>query len=162
METWKKLAIGTGVGSVLLAGTAWLLRLNRTAVNLEVIPNAKVHKIDLSAVTIRVDLQVKNPTRTSLNIKYPFVRLSYQDNSIGSSQAVDQDIVLPANGEAQIENILISIPMLNLLSSAGKVLTALQNKETVQLQIDTLTSIDLKIKKVPFSKRMLVNLNNRT
>lgn len=152
METWKKIAVGTGIGTALLAGATWLSRLNKTAVNLEVVPTAKIHKLEFNGVTIRVDVQVKNPTRSSFKLKYPFIKLSYKQDSIGSSQVVNQDIVLPAFGEAQIENILIKIPLLNLFTSAGKIFTALNNNEAINLQIDTLTTIDIGIKKIPFTK----------
>lgn len=161
METWKKIAVGAGVGTAILAGASWLLRLNKTAVNLEVVPTAKIHKLDFSGVSIRVDLQLKNPTRSSFKLKYPFIKLSYKGDSIGSSQVVNQDIVLPAFGEAQIENVLIKIPMLNLFTSAGKVFTAINNNEAIQLEITTITSIDVGIKKIPFIKSNHFFLNKQ-
>jgi hypothetical protein len=161
METWKKIAVGTGVGTAILAGASWLLRLNKTAVSLEVVPTAKIHKIEFNGVSIRVDVQLKNPTRSSFKLKYPFIKLSYKEESIGSSQVVNQDIVLPAFGEAQIENILIKIPLLNLFTSAGKVFTAINNNELIQLQIDTLTTIDIGIKKLPFTKTDKINLSKQ-
>lgn len=161
METWKKIAVGAGVGTAILAGASWLLRLNKTAVNLEVVPTAKIHKLDFSGVSIRVDLQLKNPTRSSFKLKYPFIKLSYKGDSIGSSQVVNQDIVLPAFGEAQIENVLIKIPMLNLFTSAGKVFTAINNNEAIQLEITTITSIDVGIKKIPFIKSNYFFLNKQ-
>lgn len=161
METWKKIAVGTGVGTAILAGATWLLRLNKTAVSLEVVPTAKIHKIEFNGVSIRVDVQLKNPTRSSFKMKYPFIKLSYKEESIGSSQVVNQDIVLPAFGEAQIENILIKIPLLNLFTSAGKVFTAINNNEAIQLQIDTLTTIDIGIKKIPFTKTDKISLRKQ-
>lgn len=161
MKTWKKIAVGTGVGTAILAGATWLLRLNKTAVSLEVVPTAKIHKIEFNGVSIRVDVQLKNPTRSSFKLKYPFIKLSYKGESIGSSQVVNQDIVLPAFGEAQIENILIKIPLLNLFTSAGKVFTAINNNEAIQLQIDTLTTIDIGIKKLPFTKTDKISLRKQ-
>ncbi len=152
MKTWKKIVLGTGIGTAVLATTTWLYRLNKSSINLEVIPLAKIHKLEFSGVTIRVDIQLKNPSRTSFKLKYPFIKLSYKGDSIGSSQVVNQDIVLPAFGEAQIENVLIRIPLINLFTTAGKVFTAINNNEAIQIQIDTLTTIDIGIKKLPFSK----------
>lgn len=152
MKTWKKIVLGTGIGTAVLATTTWLYRLNKSSINLEVIPLAKIHKLEFSGVTIRVDIQLKNPSRNSFKLKYPFIKLSYKGDSIGSSQVVNQDIVLPAFGEAQIENVLIRIPLINLFTTAGKVFTAINNNEAIQIQIDTLTTIDIGIKKLPFSK----------
>ena len=161
METWKKIAVGTGIGTALLAGATWLSRINKTAVNLEVVPTAKIHQLAFNGVTIRVDIQLKNPTRSSFKLKYPFIKLRYKDESIGSSQVVNQDIVLPAFGEAQIENVLIKIPLLNLFTSSGKVFTAINNNELIQIQIDILTTIDIGIKKLPFTKSEKITLRKQ-
>ena len=158
MKTWKKIAFGTGIGTTLLAGATWMYRLNKAGVNLEVVPIAKVHKIDFNGLYIRIDIQLKNPSRSSFKLKYPFIKLSYKGNSIGSSQVVNDEIVLPAFGEAQISNVLVRIPFLNLFSSAGKVFTAINAGETVELEITTLTTIDIGIKKLPFKKTDMVKL----
>lgn len=158
MKNWKKIAVGTGIGTAILAGATYLFRLNKAGANLEVVPAVQVQKLDLSGFYIRVDAQLKNPTRSSFKLKYPFIKLSYKGDSIGSSQVVNQDIVLPAFGEAQIQNVLIRIPLLSLFGSAGKVFSAIKNNEAVQLQIDTITTIDIGIKKIPFTKTDKISL----
>jgi hypothetical protein len=152
MQTWKKIILGTGVGTAVVAGTTWLLRLNNSSAKLETIPTIQLHKLTLQGLFIRVNIQLKNPTRTVFKIKYPFIKLSYKDTAVGSSQVVNQDIILPAFGEAYISDILIQIPILNIFSSAGKLISALQNNETVKLDVITLTTIDIGIKKVPYTK----------
>jgi hypothetical protein len=158
MESWKKIAVGTGIGTAILAGATYLFRLNKAGADLEVVPAIKVHKLDLSGFYIRIDVQLKNPTRSSFKIKYPFIKLGYKGESIGSSQVVNQDIVLPAFGEAQIQNMLVRIPLLSLFGSAGKVFSAIKNNEAVQLQVDTLTTIDIGIKKIPYTKTDKISL----
>ncbi len=158
MKTWTKIALGTGIGTAVLATATWLFRLNKAGAELEVVPNAKVHKLQTNGLYIRIDIQLKNPTRSSFKIKYPFIKLSYKGESIGSSQVVNEDIVLPSFGEAQISNVLIRIPLLNIFTSAGKIFTAITANESVQLEIDTLTTIDIGIKKVPYKKTNKISL----
>ena len=135
MANWKKIAIGTGIGGAVVAATTWLFRLKRASVNMEVVPEIKLHKFDLTGLYIRIDLQLKNPTRTAFKIKYPFVKLSYKGTSVGSSQVVNQDITLPPFGEAQISAIMVRIPILNIFSSAGKLVSAIKNNEQIQMEL---------------------------
>ncbi len=152
METWKKIAVGTVVGGVLIGTTVYVIRLNHTSAQLETIPMVKIHKLDLTGLTLRVDVQLKNPTRTAFKIKFPFIKLVYKGTTVGSSQVVDKDITIPAFGEAVVNQIMIRVPLLSIFSLSGGLIKAVQNNETVKIDVTTLTTIDLGWKKAPFSK----------
>lgn len=158
MANLKKIITGTAIGAAVVAAVTWLARMNRASVNLEVVPAIKLHKLDLQGLYIRVDLQLKNPTRSAFKLKYPFIKLSYKGTSVGSSQVVNQDITLPAFGEAQISEIMIRIPVLNIFSTAGKLFTALQNNEAIAMDVTVTTTIDIGIKKVPYTKTESITL----
>lgn len=158
MGAIRKILLGLGIGGGLAAGGVYLWRLNKTSVNLDIIPTVKLHKLDLQGLVLRVDVQLKNPTRTSLKLKFPFIKLSIKGNSIGSSQSVNQDIALPAFGEAKFEAIMIRIPMLSLLSTAKGLLQAVQQSQPFMIGVTTMTTIDLKWKKVPYEKTDEVQL----
>lgn len=159
METWKKIAIGTAVGGALIGGTVYVVRLNKMNAELETVPMVKIHKLDLSGLTLRVDVQLKNPTRTPFKIKFPFIKLVYKSTSIGSSQVIDKDITIPAFGEAVIEKIMIRVPLMNIFSLSGSLIRAVQDKEPVKLNVNTLTTIDLGWKKVPYTKSEIITLS---
>ena len=158
MGALKKILIGLGIGGGIVAGGTYLWRLNKTSVNLETVPTVKLHKVDLQGMVLRVDVTLKNPTRTSLKLKFPFIRLAIKGTSIGSSQSVNQDIALPAFGEAKFDAIMIRIPMLSLLSTAKGLLQAVQKSEPFTIDVTTITTIDLKWKKVPYEKTDSVQL----
>ncbi len=158
METWKKIAVGTVVGGALIGGTVYVVRLNKMSAELETISMVKVHKLDLSGLTLRVDVQLKNPTRTPLKLKFPFIKLVYKDTTIGSSQVLDKDITIPAFGEAVIEKMMIRVPLMNIFSLSGSLIRAMQNKEAVKLDVKTLTMIDLGWKKVAYNKSDTITL----
>lgn len=159
METWKKIAVGTVIGGVLIGGTIYVVRLSNISAELETVPMVKIHKLDLTGLTLRVDVQLKNPTRTPFKIKFPFIKLMYKGTAVGSSQVVDKDISIPAFGEAVINQIMIRIPLMNIFSLSGGLLQAVENKEVVKLEVKTLTTIDLGWKKVPFSKSDSITLS---
>ena len=158
MASVKKILLGLGIGGGLFAGGVYLWRLNKTSVNLDIVPTVKLHKLDLQGLMLRVDVTLKNPTRTSLKVKFPFIKLSIKGTSIGSSQAVNQDVALPAFDEAKFEAIMIRIPMLSLLSTAKGLLQAVQQSQPFTIGVTTMTTIDLGLKKVPYDKTDEVQL----
>lgn len=159
MKTWKKIAVGTVIGGALIGGTVYVVRLNKMNAELETVPMAKIHKLDLTGLTIRVDVQLKNPTRTPFKIKFPFIKLLFKGTTVGSSQVVDKEISIPSFGEAVIENIMIRIPLMNIFSLSGSLIRSIQNKEPVKIDISTLTTIDLGWKKVPYTKTDTITLS---
>jgi hypothetical protein len=146
MNKLTKILIGTGV--VLTGG--YLFKMSRTSANLETEIKAIIHKFDLTGITIRVDAKIKNPTEGSLKIKYPFVKLSYKGETVGSSQVVNQDITIPKFGEANIEAIMIKIPLMGLLSAGLDLLTSLKSGAGVKIGITIITTIYTAISSFPY------------
>lgn len=145
MEVWKKITAGTMVGGVIIGGVIFipkLIKLKNAAPELDVIPTAKIHKLDFTGITIRIDVQLKNPTSAAFKMKYPYIRLSYKGSVIGTSQSVNKDIGMPGFGEANINQIMMSVPLMSVFSMAGALLKAIQNNQEVQIEITTLTQID--------------------
>lgn len=148
MKGWVKIAIGAGI-----VGTAgYLLKMKKTSAELEIVSTAKVQKLNLSGLTIRVDVQLKNPTKGTLSMKYPFVKITYKGATIGSSQSINKDIKIPSFGEAMIEEIMIQVPITSLLSLGLDIVKALKGTEAIKLQVKTLTYVDLGFKSMPFEK----------
>jgi hypothetical protein len=158
METWKKIAVGTVVSGALIGGGFMLMKFSKISAELETVPTIKIHKLDLTGLTLRVDVQLKNPTNNSFKIKFPFIKLLYKGATVGSSQLLDKDIVIPAFGEAIINQIMIKIPTLSLFSLSGSLLKAVQNKQPIQVEVRTLTTIDVGFKQVPYTKSELLTL----
>lgn len=145
MEVWKKIAAGTLAGGVIIGGIIFipkLIKLKNAAPDLDVIPTAKIHKLDFTGITIRIDVQLKNPTSAAFKMKYPYIRVSYEDSVIGTSQSIDKDIEMPGFGEVNITGIMISVPITSVLSMAGSLLKAVQNNTEVKVDIVTVTHID--------------------
>jgi hypothetical protein len=154
----NKLLVGVGIGATALVGYAYAKSLSLTQAHLEIIPSAMLHKISLAGITIKMDLRLKNPDSASFNIKYPFMKIIHEGVTLGSSQAIDKDIKLPAYGEAVINGMMIQIPLLNILSSGYKMYIALQKGGAIKLTALTITTIDLGWNKIPCEKRDIITL----
>lgn len=148
----KKILIGAGIGGGLIAGATYLLRLKRTSAELETVPSVMVHKIDLKGITLRVDVKLKNPTKTELKIKFPFVKLIYKDSTIGSSEVINKDITIPSFGEAMASNIMIQVPLFGIFSLGSGLIKAYQSGESVKMNVKTGSTIDLGVKTIPYEK----------
>ncbi|MFM2224264.1 MAG: hypothetical protein RJA07_466 [Bacteroidota bacterium] len=150
MSSLKNIAIGAGVTVVVLGGAAYLMKMQRTTAELEVINQANLHKINLTGLYIRIDSVLKNPAAGSFNLKFPFVKLIYNDAVIGTSQVIDKDIHLPAYGEAHVEGIMVHVPIVSLLSLGFKIFSALKKGEPIEMQAKTISTIDLGWKHLPY------------
>jgi len=148
----KKLFIGSAIGGGLIAGAAYLFRLKRAGAELESIVKANIFKLDLNGLVLRLDVQLKNPTKTKLKIKFPFVKLIYKEATVGTSQVTSKDITIPAYGEAVAEKIMITIPARNIFSVSAGMIKSLLTGEPIKLSSKTLTTIDLGWKKLPYEK----------
>ena len=148
----KQTIIGTGIVGGLIAGVTYLFRLKRTSAELETVNRISIHKLDFKGLVVRIDVQLKNPTKTKFKIKFPFVKLLYKDVTIGSSKVVDKEIEIPAFGEAVAEKIMIEVPILSIFSAGAGMIKSLLNAETVKLKSKTISTIDLGWKKIPYDK----------
>ena len=90
MSLTNKIITGALIGGGVIAGYSYYLKMRRTEAQLQVIPNAGIDKVNWDGITIRLDFLLKNPTKGSFSIKFPFIKLTYKDSLVGSSQVVNQ------------------------------------------------------------------------
>ena len=87
--TGKVILMGTaGVGILLLAvsAAAAASRVSELSGELAVETSGRIHKLELSGLTLAVDVTVKNPSRTSVTFRHPFVKLRSQGKDLLSSE----------------------------------------------------------------------------
>lgn len=158
MATLNKVILGTAIGAGVVALIRYFANMNRASVQLEVIPNAAIHSLSWTGLTIRVNAILKNPTAASFKVKFPYIKILHKDVILGSSQVVDKDISIPAYGQVVIDSMMIEIPTLSFLSVAYTIIKALNNKEPVALVVQTITTIDLGWSKIPFEHKQEITL----
>lgn len=158
MGAATKILAGTAVGAGIVAAISYFSRLQRAQVQLEVVPNASIHSLSWTGLTIRVDATLKNPTGAGFKVKFPYLKVTHKDTILGSSQVVNKDISIPAYGQVVIDSMLVEISTLSFFSMAYDIIKALNNKEPVTLGIETITTIDLGWSKIPYSNKMEITL----
>ncbi len=146
----KKVLTMSLIGGGLFAGYSYYKKLKRTKAELVVLPDATLYQVNWNGIVVRIDVVLKNPTKGSFSIKFPFIKLSYKDTVIASSHVIDKEIKIPAYGEAKIEKILVTIPMQSIFSVSTSILKAIQNKEPVKLKATVITTVNLGWTKLPY------------
>ncbi len=157
----KKLLTIALIGGGVIAGYSFYAKMKKTQAELVVVPDASIHAVNWDGIIIRIDLLLKNPTKGSFFIKYPFVKLTYKGNTVGSSEAKDTDIKMPAFGQAKVEKLLVSIPILSIFSVSSSILKAIRNKEKVMITATMMTTIDLGLATIPFEENHDVILKSK-
>lgn len=158
MNIATKILTGTVLGAGAIAGWSYVKNLKKAQAELQVVSKASLHQLSWDGLTIKVDLLLKNPTKGSFSVKFPFVTLLYKDAAIGSSQAVNKEIKVPQFGEVLIDTILIQIPMKNVFSVVFTLIKALFNKEPVTLTARILTHINLGWIILPYENKQQVTI----
>jgi hypothetical protein len=153
MANWKKIGWYTGIGTASLTGLFFLARgvfnkassleeLKKLSDELQSIPSAKIHSLNAQGLTIRIDVKLKNPTRNGFKMTYPFLNVLYGKKPMGSSQAVNKVLSIPPNGEVNIEAIMLTFPLMSLLSLAGTLVKSLNSGEAVKLNVKMTATVD--------------------
>ena len=111
--------------------------------------------IDLSyswqGLSLVVTATIKNPVGQSIAVKYPFVKVAFQGNVIGSNNPSADMVVIPANGTQRIA-IPIGFNLVNLLVSAPDVYYSYTQKTKVKLDIIVETGIQTALGVQEFTK----------
>lgn len=162
MANWKKTGLLTGFTLLTIGGAFYLTReaMNATATvrslkgiakKLVTVVSTKIHNISTSALTVRIDIKLKNISTNGFKMTYPFIKVSQKEKVVGSSQAVDQVISIPPMGECNISGIYVDFPLKDLLSVALSTLSA-DTTQDISLSILTSSLIDPMWKVDPVTK----------
>ena len=158
MSVFSKILATSVIGAGAFAGWSYVKNLKKAQAELEVVPKASINQLSWDGLTIRLDVLLKNPTKGSFSIKFPFVKLLYKDTTIGSSEAIDKEIKIPAYGQAMIDKILVQIPLTNVFSIAFTLVKALIAGGSETLTVRTLTTINLGIIKMPYENKQEITI----
>lgn len=150
MSFSSKILTGTLLGAGVIAAVSYVKKLKKTQVELQIIPTANLYQLSWNAITLRVDVLLKNPTKGTFSIKFPFVKILYNGTTLGSSQAVNKDVKIPAYGETVIQKMLVTIPVTSFFSVTSQVLKDLQNKKAVKVKVQVMTTVNLGWTELPY------------
>ena len=72
--------------------------------------NPRIHKIDLKGMAVRTEINVSNPTKTSIRITKPVVTLTTKGKYITSTTPENKEITINPLTDTKIDTIEIVVP----------------------------------------------------
>ena len=143
MSAITKAIVGTAVGAGLIGAISYVRGITRAQAELQIVPSVYLHKVSLEGIVIRVDALLKNPTKASFKIKYPFIEIMHSQRLIGSSQVINKDIHIPSFGQVMIQDMMVNVPVLNFFEVVSALILSINNHEPVVLNVGVITTVDL-------------------
>ncbi|HMX00886.1 MAG TPA: hypothetical protein PKL56_16070 [Cyclobacteriaceae bacterium] len=133
-----------GVGAVVAAylGGSYLLKLKRLSAELETETKASIHHVSLSGIELTISVKLKNPSGGSINVKQPFVKMTYGGKTIASSQVKDVNISIPKFSEVNLEPIKIQLGFLSLGTTVPALIKEYRETGKLNLIVHTITTIN--------------------
>ncbi len=153
----KKILVTAGIGSV-IAGILYAFRLKRTRAELETQAAVTVKKLDTKGLSLQIEITLKNPTRSTFKVKFPFVKVYYKDSLLGTSQVIDKDIDVPSFGQIKASNIIVQLPLSSLLAVGSGLTNLLSSGQPLVFKVETISTINLGVAQIPYTKENEFNL----
>ena len=138
----KVIAMGLSVGLLLLGSRLWgLKRISDNSVVRTL--NPRIHKVDISGITVRMEVAVDNPTKDSITVTKPVIILTSGGNYLASSVPENKVYTIQSLAQTSLETAEISIAwtsltayMSSLVSKVPSLISAY--KSTGKLEFSTL------------------------
>ncbi|GAA4275959.1 hypothetical protein [Aquimarina mytili] len=129
----------------------YLSRLQRASTNITSRIRVRIHKINLTGIELKAEVQLQNPNPISLNIQHPFVKILFKDKLLGSSTIENQVIEIPENSQKNFELQIQSAGWLTLIQILGtKVVSDIRSGAPIQLKIQT--QVTTRVNGLPYEK----------
>ncbi len=116
----------------------YLSRLQRASSNITSRIRVRIHKINLTGIELKAEVQVQNPNPVSLQLQHPFVKVLFKDKLLGSSTIENTTIEISENSQKNFEIHIQSAGWLTLIQLLGtKVVSDIRSGAPIQLKIQT-------------------------
>ena len=137
------------LGATAVGAGIYLSRLNSLNNNLEILQKTSIHKVDFSGITLRIDVRMQNPTKGSISLKFPTVRLYHEKTLLTASAVQNKDFTIPQYGETVIDPIYLTLKVGDLIALAPSLMASIRKDGTMTLSAKTLTLIN---NAIPYEK----------
>lgn len=113
--------------------------------------NPRIHKIDGTGLYFRTEIEINNPTKSSMKITKPVVYLTTKESPLTTSQSEDKTFEIKALQKTNIDTIELHLTWtqllpfgLSIVKNFSKILSAMKNGSTSELS--TALGIPLEMK----------------
>lgn len=136
----------------------FLLKLNRASKSILTRTRIRVSKIGLSGLELKANVLLQNPNPINLSIQFPFVNLTHQGSSIGSSTIKNEKLQIEENTEKSFELSIRSTGWLSLIQILGAGLVQ-KMRSGEKVTIDLLATTTTQVNGIPYEQQEQIKLN---
>jgi hypothetical protein len=141
-----------GIVGGLVYGIYTLIGLKRVSDNVVTsLSKPRIHTIDMRGLVIRTEIDVSNPTKTSVKITKPVITLTTKGKYITSSHPENKEITIKPLADTQIDTIELIVPwtilagyIIGIIGKIPLILAAFKTKDMTA--VGTALSIPLEMK----------------
>ena len=114
----------------------YLSRLQKASQNITSRIRVRIHKVNLTGIELKAQVQLQNPNPVSLRLQHPFVRILHKDKLLGSSTIENRVIEIPENSQKDFDLHIQSAGWLTLIQILGtEVASHIRNGNPIRLKI---------------------------
>lgn len=138
-----KYIIGTLVGSGLIWAISRLLSKKKVGDKLNTKISGAVHSMNLQGLTLRLNIELINPTEGTLTIKHPYIKVQFNGKDIASSAIQNKALDIAPFATMPLDPIYLNVPVLGLFSLGRGLWSLLMKQQAATITTITYTSIYL-------------------
>lgn len=168
MKAIKYLVIGS---AVVFAGK-YLLSLNRAQKKIIIVATGKRDKISTQGISILIRYNIKNPTKASMRMTPPLIKLSINGKLIGTSNMQLNDvpaavrdksgkIIIRAFNETGNIEAHVLIPWISLATVGGDLIKRFQStdpKDQITVKLETISQVYSLVGNFPHEESLIIKL----
>jgi hypothetical protein len=139
----KKIVIGTAVGAGVILLLSSFMSKKKVGDKLDTKTKVTVHSLDFNGLTLRIDVILTNPTEGTLTIKQPYIKVSFNNKDVGTTQLENKKVEITAYSPKPLDPIYLTIPATGLFSLGDGLVSLLLKKKPAQIKATIFTSIYL-------------------
>jgi len=139
-----KILASTVIGGGLIAGYRYYKNLKAAGERIEYITHVKKAQASFKdGITVELNINIKNPTAASFSIQYPVTKIMYNNSVLAHSKVINQLIKIPANGEAWVRDMQLTVTKESFPSVLGILFQVITGSKEINLTILTTSAVHL-------------------
>ena len=117
-------AIGIGVAGVAILGIFKLIKMNQISEFISTrLINPRIHKVDLTGITIRTEVSISNPTRNTMSITQPVVTIYSNEKQVAQTTPQNIQTQIAPLSPTNLSTVELKLGWMSVASLATGVIT---------------------------------------
>lgn len=117
-------AVGIGIAGVAILGIFKLIKMNQISEFISTrLINPRIHKVDLTGITIRTEVSISNPTRNTMSITQPVVTIYSNEKQVAQTTPQNIQTQIAPLSPTNLSTVELKLGWMSVASLATGVIT---------------------------------------